>query len=60
MKNTEAGESKEAAQHYSNIANILAPGRKEILSIIAKLATEFVSEYPKVLDKRWETNFWHE
>lgn len=43
-------ESEEAAEYYSKTVNIAVPKRDEILSIIARLATENVAEHPKILD----------
>lgn len=50
MDNKEGWSYKETVEHYLKVANVLVPGRKEILSIIARLGTTFVSEQPKVLD----------
>jgi len=43
-------QSKEAADHYSEIADIVIPNRREILSIIARVATMFSSNSPRILD----------
>jgi len=43
-------ESTEAARHYLRTGDILIPGRRDILSIIARLATTFFSDTPKMLD----------
>jgi tRNA (cmo5U34)-methyltransferase len=50
MSQEEGWKSREAAIHYSQIADILLPGREEILAIIAEMATSFVSGPPKILD----------
>lgn len=43
-------QSIEAAQHYRRTADILIPGRKDILTTIAQLTTMVVAEQPRVLD----------
>ena len=50
MTNKEGWESKEAVDHYSHIADVLIPGRADILSIIARLATTFLYDQPRILD----------
>ena len=48
---TESGwRSSEAAQHHLRTADVLIPGRRETLSIIARLATAFAPAQPRVLD----------
>lgn len=47
----EGWKSQGAAEKYINIVDIVAPGRKDILSIIAKLATGFSSaRNPRIMD----------
>ena len=50
MTENEGWKSREAARHHLRTADILIPGRRETLSIIARLAIEFVSDQPRVLD----------
>lgn len=50
MEKNEGWAAKEAAEQYIKVVNIAIPYRKEILSIIAGLATAFATERPKVLD----------
>ena len=50
MAKEKGWKSREAANHYQRIADILVPSRKDILSIIARLATVFVSDQPRILD----------
>ncbi|UCH51443.1 MAG: class I SAM-dependent methyltransferase [Chloroflexota bacterium] len=50
MKKNEGWAAKEVAHQYMKIVDVAIPYRKEILSIIAGLATAFVTERPKVLD----------
>jgi tRNA (cmo5U34)-methyltransferase len=42
--------SKEVADHHLRTADILIPGRREMLSIVARLVTAFVSGQPRILD----------
>ena len=50
MDKNEGWKSRESAEHYSKIANILVPNRQDILSTIAKLSINFASDDIKVLD----------
>jgi len=50
MSTEQAWQSKEAADRYSRVADMLVPNRREILSIIARVATLFAPEPPRVLD----------
>jgi tRNA (cmo5U34)-methyltransferase len=50
MTGKEGWESSETVSHHVKFNNILIPGRRETLSIIARLATTFVSDQPRVLD----------
>ncbi|MFC1953108.1 class I SAM-dependent methyltransferase [Chloroflexota bacterium] len=50
MGKNEDWKSIEAARHHSKTADILVPGRRESLSIIARLATLSVSDQPRILD----------
>lgn len=50
MAEKKGWETSEAAQKYLRMADIVIPGRRDILTIIAKLATDFTSESPKILD----------
>ena len=43
-------ESAETARNYREVADLVAPGRREILGIIARAAREFGPERPRVLD----------
>jgi tRNA (cmo5U34)-methyltransferase len=40
----------EAARTYRSVADLVAPGRRDILNIIARAAREFGAERPRVLD----------
>lgn len=42
--------TKETIQHYSNVVEVVVPSRREILKMIARLSTEFISGNPKILD----------
>jgi tRNA (cmo5U34)-methyltransferase len=50
MIENEGWKSRDAARHHLRTADILIPGRRETLAIIARLATTFVSNQPRVLD----------
>lgn len=50
MTENKGWKSKEVVLHYQRTADITMPGRKDILSKIANLATTFVSHQPKILD----------
>ena len=50
MTEKEGWKSTYAAYHHLKTADILVPGRRETLSIVATLATAFVSEKPRILD----------
>jgi tRNA (cmo5U34)-methyltransferase len=50
MEKNEGWAAKEAAQQYKKVVDVAIPYRQEILTIIAGLATAFVTEHPKVLD----------
>lgn len=50
MTEKEGWKSVEAARHHLKTADILVPGRRDTLSIIATLATVFVSDRPRILD----------
>lgn len=50
MTEKEEWNSKEVADHHLRTADVLIPGRKETLSIVAGLATVFASGQPRVLD----------
>ena len=50
MTEKEEWNSKEIADHHLKTADILIPGRRDTLSIIARLATGFVSDEPRILD----------
>jgi ubiquinone/menaquinone biosynthesis C-methylase UbiE len=50
MTEKDGWRSSEAARHHLKTADVLIPGRRETLSIIAKLATDSVPEQPRLLD----------
>ncbi|MFC1900806.1 class I SAM-dependent methyltransferase [Chloroflexota bacterium] len=50
MSRKEEWNSKEIVNHQIRIADVTIPGRGDTLSIVARLATEFVSGQPRVLD----------
>jgi tRNA (cmo5U34)-methyltransferase len=50
MNERRGWQSKEAVEHFRRIADVLVPGRKEILSLIAGLATIEPADHPKILD----------
>ena len=50
MNESKGWQSKEAVEHYRRIAEVLIPGRKEILSLIASLAAVTTDNHPKILD----------
>ena len=50
MAEKKGWETSEAARKYHRTADILIPGRRDILSTIAKLGADFTPESPKILD----------
>ncbi|MBN2075204.1 MAG: class I SAM-dependent methyltransferase [Dehalococcoidales bacterium] len=50
MTEKEGWKSEKTIRHYQRTADITIPGRRDILSKIADLATVFVSHQPKILD----------
>jgi tRNA (cmo5U34)-methyltransferase len=46
----DAWESQEAVEYYSRTADLFVPGRREMVSLISRLATENASETPRILD----------
>ena len=50
MVKNKGWKSRDAASHHLETADIIIPGRRDTLSIIARLATEFVSDKPRILD----------
>ena len=50
MVKKEIWNSKETVNHHVKFNDILIPGRRDTLSIVARLATTFVSDQPRILD----------
>ena len=50
MEKNGSWKSKKRASHHLRFADILIPGRRDTLSIIARLATLFISDQPSILD----------
>jgi len=50
MENESGWKSKQAADQYKKIIDFIVPGRKDILSTIARLATDFAGNTPLILD----------
>ena len=50
MSTEQTWQSKQVADHYSRIADILIPNRREIMSIIARVATMSSPDSPRILD----------
>lgn len=49
-QDNEGWKSKEAVRHYMNVVDILVPGRKDILDIMAKAVTNMVKNELTILD----------
>ena len=49
-ENQKGWTNPEAAENYALMADIIVPERREILSILSKLATEFGAVNPKIID----------
>jgi tRNA (cmo5U34)-methyltransferase len=50
MTEKEEWNSKEVIDHHIRTNEVLIPGRRETLSIVARLATAFVSDSPRIMD----------
>ncbi len=50
MPGEEGWKSKEAAERYEQMIDLIVPGRREILAIIAEMATRETSDHPVILD----------
>lgn len=50
MENKEGWLNPEAAENYARMVDLMIPQRKEILSIISRIAIELGSEHPKIID----------
>jgi len=50
MNKKEGFQLRESVNHQLKFANMTIPGREETLSIVARLATLFISDEPRILD----------
>ncbi len=50
MNKKEGFQLRESVNHQMKYANMTIPGREETLSIVARLATLFISEKPRIID----------
>jgi tRNA (cmo5U34)-methyltransferase len=50
VKDNEGWKSSEAARHHLRTADVLSPGRRESLSLIARLATDYSPDEPSIMD----------
>jgi len=49
-KGEKGWKAKETIKHYSKVVDVVVPSRKEILEMLAELATQFNSKSTKILD----------